>query len=132
MNLSFDLKRFGSALSLIEIGLDALESDRNSLAQVATDYGMAMAAYEMMASDQQSQVIARLTEIQQRLAALTEVEQAAIKRFALLETFFAAVVRLTIEHRVDYDGDDSRAWVAPSDLGAALEKVDPLWHEKEP
>ncbi len=52
-------------------------------------------------------------------------------RLELLEQFFKAVANLTLNHKVVYsrvdENVDGSAVVYPSDLGAALEKVDPEW-----
>ncbi len=52
-------------------------------------------------------------------------------RLELLEQFFKEVANLTLNHRVVYsrvdENVDGQATVYPSDLGAALEKVDPEW-----
>lgn len=46
--------------------------------------------------------------------------------FEQLKTFYKEVAKLTINHNVLNDN----AVVYPSDLGPALEKIDPYWFEK--
>jgi hypothetical protein len=126
--IPFDLKRFGEALTLIEIRLVDLERHPDARAHVLHDYKIAMAAHSMLPAAQRAQVSDRLTAIQERLAVLTQVDQSFMERYHLLETFFADVVSVTIFHHADNSG---RASVSPRVLGEMLAKVDPRWHEKK-